>query len=91
MQSRQVKYHYGCDFVTDPHIFVRYFIGTRESTFTFRIQEEREMMGFRLEDTFDMLCGDGDLSCESGTRWNIDWGEGKDWSLPQSSNDRSEL
>ena len=73
------------------HIFVRYFIGTRESTFTFRIQEEREMMGFRLEDTFDMLCGDGDLSCESGTRWNIDWGEGKDWSLPQSGNDRSEL
>ena len=73
------------------HNFVRYFIGTRESTFTFRIQEEREMMGFRVEDTFDMLCRDEELSCESGTRWKIDWGDDKDWSLPETDRQRSEL
>ena len=68
----------------------QYFIGTRESTFTFRIQEEREMMGFLLEDTFDMLCGEGELECEGGTRWMIDWGQGRDWTLPPASDDRSD-
>ena len=70
----------------------QYFIGTRESTFTFRIQEEREMMGFQLEDTFDMLCGEGEVECEGGTRWQIDWGRpGRDWRLPEKTSDRSEL
>lgn len=74
------------------HNFVRYFIGTRESTFTFRIQEEREMMGFRVEDTFDMLCRDQVLRCEPGTKWKIDWGgDDSDWSLPWNNNRRSEL
>ena len=59
----------------------RYFIGSRESTFTFRIQEEREIMGFKLADTFDMLCGEGDYTCEGGTRWKIEWGD-KDWETP---------
>jgi len=60
----------------------RYFIGTRESTFTFRIQEEREMMGFSEDETFDMLCRDGETKCEGGTQWKIDWGPvDKDWSL----------
>jgi len=64
----------------------RYFIGSRESTFTFRIQEEREIMGFNLKDTFDMLCGEGKSSCEGGTRWKIEWG-GKDekWETPNRS------
>merc|ERR1711936_758900 len=53
----------------------RYFIGSRESTFTFRIQEEREIMGFKLDTTFDMLCGEGKLSCEKGTQWKIEWGK----------------
>lgn len=69
----------------------KYFIGTRESTFTFRIQEEREMMGFRTEDTFDMLCAEGELSCEPGTKWTIDWAESRSWSLPGGTKDRSEL
>jgi len=69
----------------------KYFIGTRESTFTLRIQEEREIMGFRTEDTFDMLCSEGELDCEPGTKWTIDWGEGRDWSLPVAGKDRSEL
>ena len=42
----------------------RYFIGSKESTFTFRIQEEREIMGFELQNTFDMLCGEGKDACE---------------------------
>ena len=30
----------------------KYFIGSKESTFTFRIQEEREIMGFKPETTY---------------------------------------
>lgn len=37
----------------------RYFVGSKESTFTFRIQEEREIMGFDPATTFDRLCPDG--------------------------------
>ena len=31
----------------------RYFVGSKESTFSFRIQEEREIMGFDPKTTFD--------------------------------------
>ena len=69
----------------------RYFIGSRESTFTFRIQEEREIMGFKLADTFDMLCGEGDYTCEGGTRWKIEWGD-KEWETPSRTiSGRTEL
>jgi len=34
----------------------RYFIGTHESTFTFRIQEDREIIGFLPKTTFNLLC-----------------------------------
>ncbi|XP_071100851.1 GDP-fucose protein O-fucosyltransferase 2-like [Haliotis cracherodii] len=37
----------------------RYFIGTRESTFSFRIQDEREIMGFDSDLTFNSFCGQG--------------------------------
>merc|ERR1712096_96532 len=64
----------------------RYFIGTKESTFTFRIQEEREMMGFRLDDTFDMLCGERKEDCEKGTQWKIEWGRNDEkWDLPTAN------
>ena len=33
-----------------------YFLGTRESTFTFRIQEERELLGFDSGSSFDRFC-----------------------------------
>ena len=48
-------------------------------------------MGFREEDTFDMLCSEGEESCESGSKWTIDWGDGQDWRLPTGKTDRSEL
>ncbi|XP_031626826.1 GDP-fucose protein O-fucosyltransferase 2 [Contarinia nasturtii] len=34
----------------------RYFIGSYESTFTYRIYEEREIMGFPQETTFNTFC-----------------------------------
>ncbi|GLH10313.1 GDP-fucose protein O-fucosyltransferase 2 [Gryllus bimaculatus] len=48
----------------------RFFIGTYESTFSFRIQEEREIMGFKPDTTFNSLCGDGSNgSCKQPSRW----------------------
>eukprot|EP00092_Neocalanus_flemingeri_P039386 GFUD01042883.1.p1 GENE.GFUD01042883.1~~GFUD01042883.1.p1 ORF type:complete len:431 (+),score=142.76 GFUD01042883.1:39-1331(+) len=71
----------------------KYFIGSKESTFTFRIQEEREIMGFELKDTFDMLCGEGKETCEKGTQWKIEWGtKNYQWKLPSKENQiKSEL
>lgn len=49
----------------------KYFMGSYESTFSFRIQEEREIMGFPVETTFDMLCKTGEYNCEKGSKWKI--------------------
>ncbi|PSN31421.1 GDP-fucose protein O-fucosyltransferase 2 [Blattella germanica] len=49
----------------------RYFIGTHESTFTFRIQEEREIMGFDSLTTFNRLCGDNEKKCSKPSVWRI--------------------
>ena len=49
----------------------RHFVGSAESTFTFRIQEEREIMGFDVDSTFGMLCPDGKFDCEKGSVWKI--------------------
>lgn len=49
----------------------KYFVGSYESTFSFRIQEEREIMGFHDKMTFDMLCSDGKEDCEKGSKWKI--------------------
>ena len=50
----------------------RYFIGSYESTFSFRIQEDREILGFTKDSTFNRLCGDNEgLSCEKSTVWSI--------------------
>ena len=49
----------------------KYFIGSYESTFTFRIQEEREIKGFPVENTFDMLCKSGEFDCRKGSIWKI--------------------
>ncbi|KAJ8963340.1 hypothetical protein NQ318_018812, partial [Aromia moschata] len=48
----------------------RYFIGTHESTFSFRIQEEREIMGFAPETTFNALCKNGN-NCSKPSVWKI--------------------
>ncbi|XP_059044884.1 GDP-fucose protein O-fucosyltransferase 2 [Achroia grisella] len=47
-----------------------YFIGTHESTFTFRIQEEREILGFDSGTTFNRLCPDKGR-CERPSKWTI--------------------
>lgn len=63
----------------------KYFIGTKDSTFTFRIQEEREIRGFPLADTFDMLCPEQG-ECERGTEWKIEWGKkGHNFELPNKA------
>ncbi|VDN28050.1 unnamed protein product [Gongylonema pulchrum] len=49
----------------------RYFIGTHASTFSYRIQEDREILGFAPETTFNRLCPDSDANCEQPARWMI--------------------
>ncbi|XP_049952870.1 GDP-fucose protein O-fucosyltransferase 2 [Schistocerca serialis cubense] len=49
----------------------RYFIGSYESTFSFRIQEEREIMGFPTEATYNRLCGDGVRNCSKPAQWRV--------------------
>lgn len=50
----------------------RVFIGTHVSTFTFRIHEEREILGFDQETTFNRFCGDDEpKDCEQPTKWKI--------------------
>ena len=51
----------------------RYFIGTHESTFSLRIQEEREILHLASESTFNRFCGGdgGDKSCEQPAKWTI--------------------
>ncbi len=51
--------------------------GTAESTFSFRIREDRQLMGFSKESTFNQLCGrradgGGDhTSCATPTYWEM--------------------
>lgn len=50
----------------------RYFIGTYESTFTYRIYEEREIFMFPTQDTFNTFCKNENLSdCERNSVWPI--------------------
>ena len=61
-------------------------MGSYESTFSFRIQEEREIMGFPVATTFDMMCADGKGdNCEKGSKWKIVYPK------EGSSSDREEL
>uniref|UniRef100_A0A914YBM1 GDP-fucose protein O-fucosyltransferase 2 n=1 Tax=Panagrolaimus superbus TaxID=310955 RepID=A0A914YBM1_9BILA len=54
----------------------RYFIGTHSSTFSYRIREDREIMHFSLESTFNNFCkyskdiGNKD-KCEQPAKWKI--------------------
>ncbi|ELT94489.1 hypothetical protein CAPTEDRAFT_128307, partial [Capitella teleta] len=49
----------------------RFFMGTGVSTFTFRIHEEREILGFDQKMTFNRFCGDNIAECEQPTKWSI--------------------
>lgn len=51
--------------------YARYFIGTHESTFSFRIEEEREIMGFRESTTFNRFCCDRQDKCAPPSKWKI--------------------
>ena len=51
-------------------------LGSFESTFSFRIHEDRQLMGFSKESTFNQLCGMKDnendpSSCTPPTYWNM--------------------
>lgn len=46
-------------------------MGTSVSTFTFRINEEREILGFEPKMTFNRFCGDSQEDCEQPTKWTI--------------------
>ncbi|XP_075463263.1 GDP-fucose protein O-fucosyltransferase 2 isoform X3 [Ascaphus truei] len=49
----------------------RHFIGTSVSTFSFRIHEEREILGFDPKTTYNRFCGDTEKNCEQPTHWKI--------------------
>lgn len=47
----------------------KYFIGTMESTYSYRIQEEREILGFESQMTFNAFCNEIDV-CKT-SKWLI--------------------
>lgn len=49
----------------------RVFIGTSVSTFSFRIHEEREILGFDPKTTYNRFCGDQEKACEQPTHWRV--------------------
>ncbi|XP_055327837.1 GDP-fucose protein O-fucosyltransferase 2-like isoform X2 [Paramacrobiotus metropolitanus] len=49
----------------------RFFIGSHESTFSFRIQEEREILGFDPATTFNRFCKTFESSCEQPAKWRV--------------------
>ena len=49
-------------------------MGTSVSTYGFRINEEREILGFAQDTTYNRFCGDDNIGeCEQGTKWEIKW------------------
>lgn len=49
----------------------RFFIGTSVSTFSFRIHEEREILGLDPRTTYNRFCGDQEEQCEQPTHWKV--------------------
>ncbi|XP_064608474.1 GDP-fucose protein O-fucosyltransferase 2-like isoform X2 [Liolophura sinensis] len=49
----------------------RYFLGSYVSTVSLRTQEEREILGFKTEMTFNCLCGDAEPNCTQPAMWPI--------------------
>ncbi|EDV45480.2 GDP-fucose protein O-fucosyltransferase 2 [Drosophila erecta] len=56
--------------------YARYFVGTYESTFTYRIYEEREILGFSQASTFNTFCKALGGSCSRNAVWPIVWADG---------------
>ncbi|CAH0730666.1 unnamed protein product, partial [Brenthis ino] len=71
-QTELVRFRDGGIAIIDQIICSRavYFIGTHESTFSFRIQEEREILGYESSTTFNRLCPDSG-KCEKPSKWSI--------------------
>lgn len=58
-------------------VFVsRYFLGTCSSTFSFRIHEERDILGFDGKTTHNCICKKGtpDDRCEKPGSWRVKFG-----------------
>ncbi|XP_061169362.1 GDP-fucose protein O-fucosyltransferase 2-like [Saccostrea echinata] len=49
----------------------RYFIGSSASTVSFRIREDREILGFEPSTSFNRFCGDDESDCEQPAHWTI--------------------
>merc|ERR1712048_645 len=49
----------------------KWFIGTEDSTFSFRINEERSILGFSKKSTYNRFCKDGKKECGTPTFWEI--------------------
>ncbi|KAH8245029.1 hypothetical protein KR032_004257 [Drosophila birchii] len=58
--------------------YARYFVGTYESTFTYRIYEEREILGFSQASTFNTFCKALGGSCSRNAVWPIVWDDYSD-------------
>lgn len=74
--------------------FSLFSVGSAESTFSFRIREDRQMMKFSRESTFNQLCGKKDndsdhTSCDTPTYWEIP--EGIMLERPRKQQKRTEL
>ncbi len=52
-------------------LVIHMIVGTSDSTFSFRIREDRQLMGFSTESTFNQLCGDKEPNCDPPTVWNM--------------------
>ncbi|KAH8283259.1 hypothetical protein KR044_006705 [Drosophila immigrans] len=53
--------------------YARHFVGTYESTFTYRIYEEREILGFSKSSTFNTFCKALGGNCARNAVWPIVW------------------
>lgn len=52
--------------------YAKNFVGTKDSTFTLRIFEERELLGFSPEANFNYLCPDiSEGLCDKATQWRL--------------------
>lgn len=58
--------------------YARHFVGTYESTFTYRIYEEREILGFSKSSTFNTFCKALGGNCARNAVWPIVWSDDDD-------------
>lgn len=58
--------------------YARHFVGTYESTFTYRIYEEREVLGFSKSSTFNTFCKALGGNCARNAVWPIVWSDDDD-------------